>query len=504
MNSLSQLITLFCITAVSPLLSADGEDLKPLGIFDHHQDVGDPMLAGSASYDSETQTYRIKGAGKNMWNVEDQFHFAWKKIRGDFIMRATIQFVGEGVQNHRKIGIMSRDSLEKDSRYADACVHGDISTALQYREQDGEITGTLKFPVYHPTEIILERRGNTFSFSASVFGETFKSVTHEQELNEETYVGLFVCSHQEDVIEEAIFSNVRIVIPAPEGQVKYKEYLGSHLEVMDVHTGHRKILHSENRSLQAPNWTPDNRYLIYNAEGLLYKYDLEDGGIRELNTGSVKANNNDHVLSFDGKQLGISSRVMEPRASTIYTVPIEGSDNPRQITDPANGQSYLHGWSPDGTHLLFTGLRDEQWDIWSVNVSSGKETNLTQHESKDDGSEFTPDGEWIYFNSVRTGTMQIWRMKPDGSGQEQITFDSFNNWFPHISPDGKWIVYIAFPEDMDPTSHPFYKRVNLKLMPTSGGFPKTIAHLYGGQGTINVPSWSPDSRYIAFVSNTGM
>ena len=195
---------------------------------------------------------------------------------------------------------------------------------------------------------------------------------------------------------------------------------------------------------------------------------------------------------------------MEPRASTIYTVPIEGSDNPRQITDPANGQSYLHGWSPDGTQLIFTGLRDEQWDIWSIDVSSGKEINLTQHESKDDGSEFTPDGEWIYFNSVRTGTMQIWRMKADGSNQEQITFDSFNNWFPHISPDGKWIVYIAFPEDMDPTSHPFYKRVNLKLMPTSGGFPKTIAYLYGGQGTINVPSWSPDSRSIAFVSNTGM
>jgi Tol biopolymer transport system component len=94
-------------------------------------------------------------------------------------------------------------------------------------------------------------------------------------------------------------------------------------------------------------------------------------------------------------------------------------------------------------------------------------------------------------------------MKPDGTGREQLTDDGYYNWFPHISPDGKWIAFISFPSDIEVNSHPSYKRVIIRLMPVSGGKPKVIAYLYGGQGTINVPSWSPDSQQIAFVSNYG-
>ena len=273
---------------------------------------------------------------------------------------------------------------------------------------------------------------------------------------------------------------------------------------MEVTTGHRKILHSENRSLQAPNWTTDGKGLIYNAEGLLYHYELESDQPTVLDTGFADQNNNDHVLSFDGRMLGISHHVGEARTSVIYTLPVEGSAEPRQITNPANGHSFLHGWSPDGQRLIFTGQRDGQWNIWAIEHATGVEVPLTQSETLDDGSEYTPDGAYIYFNSVRTGTMQIWRMRPDGSGQEQVTFDRFNDWFPHVSPDGKWIVYLSFPPEIDPKSHPFYERVYLRLMPTAGGVPRTIAYLYGGQGTINVPSWSPDSQQIAFVSNTLM
>jgi TolB protein len=472
------------------------------GIFDSHEDVGDPKIKGAVVYNKEEQTYLFSGAGKNMWAKEDQFHFAWKKIQGDFIIRATIRFIGTGKNEHRKIGIMARETLATGSRYADACVHGDILSSLQYRLAENDTTGQAVVLSYHPTEIELQRSGNTFTFSAAVFGETYKSVSKEVSLAEELYAGLFICSHEEDVMEKAVFSNVQIIIPAAKNFRPYRDYIGSHIEVMEVATGHRKILHSAPNSLQAPNWTKDGKQLIYNSEGLLYNYELSNGAISVLNTGTANQNNNDHVLSFDGKQMAISNHMGEKRISTLFTLPVTGTDKPVQITSVDSGHSYLHSWSPDGKKLIFTGQRKNQFDIWSIDIATKKETALTNTPTLDDGPEYSPDGKWIYFNSVRTGTMKIWRMKPDGSNQEQVTFDEYNDWFPHFSPDGKWIVYVSFPKDIDPTDHPFYKKIYLRLMPVAGGVPKTIAYIYGGQGTINVPSWSPDGKKIAFVSNT--
>jgi Tol biopolymer transport system component len=475
---------------------------QKIGIFDDHGDVGNPTRAGAATYNSETQEYAVQGAGINMWATSDQFHFLWKKIKGDFIITATIRFIGKGTDNHRKIGIIARDKLTTDSRYADACVHGDILSSLQYRASDGAITEQVELSSYHPTDIELQRNGNVFTFSAATFGENYKSVSKELPLNEEVYAGLFICSHRDSIMEKAVFSNVRIIIPAAKDFRPYRDYIGSHLEVMDVQTGHRKILHSAPNSLQAPNWTIDGKQLIYNSEGSLYNYNLGNGSISKLNTGFAKDNNNDHVLSFNGKMIAISNHMGEKRISTLFTLPVTGSDNPVQITSVDSGHSYLHSWSPDGKKLIFTGQRKGQFDIWSIDIANKKETALTNTPTLDDGPEYTPDGKWIYFNSVRTGTMKLWRMKPDGSQQEQVTFDEYNDWFPHISPDGKWIVYVSFPTDINPTDHPFYKKIYLRLMPASGGIPKTIAYVYGGQGTINTPSWSPDSKRIAFISNT--
>lgn len=475
---------------------------QPIGIFDGHTDVGDPVKKGSVMYDANRQEYTMEGSGINMWANIDQFHFLYKKIKGDFIISATIRFIGNGVDPHRKIGIIARDKLTTDSRYADACVHGDILSSLQYRATDGAQTEQVILSSYHPTDIELQRSGNTFTFSAAVFGETYKSVSKELPLNDEVYAGLFICSHNERVMEKAVFSNVRIIIPAPKDFRPYRDYIGSHIEVMDVFTGHRRVLHSAPNSLQAPNWTKDGKHLIYNAEGLLYKYDLTNGNISKLNTGTATQNNNDHVLSFDGKMLAISNHEGEKRISTLFTLPVTGSDKPVQITSVEAGHSYLHSWSPDGKKLIFTGHRNNQYDIWSIDIATKKETALTNTPTLDDGPEYSPDGKYIYFNSVRTGTMKLWRMRPDGSNPEQVTFDEYNDWFPHFSPDGKWIVYLSFPKDIDPTDHPFYKRVYLRLMPAAGGVAKTIAYIYGGQGTINVPSWSPDSKRVAFVSNS--
>jgi len=501
-----QVLKASCLLFLAIFLNPGGlfSQMEPVGSFEHHQDVGDPKVKGSAVYNKEDQTYTLTGAGVNMWTTIDQFQFAWKKIKGDFIIQATIQFVGKGAAGHRKIGIMARDKLTTDSRYADACVHGGepLNTSLQYRSSDGDTTGQVIVSSYHPTEIEFERSGNTFTFSAAVYGETYRSMTKEIALNEEAYVGLFICSHVPDVLEKAIFSNVRIIIPAAKNFRPYKDYIGSHLETMDLATGLRRILYSAPNSLQAPNWTPDNKYLIYSSEGLLHKYSLGDGSVSDLNTGYAKDNNNDHVLSFDGKMIGISNHTGERRNSTVYILPVTGSDKPERITADTSGPSYLHSWSLDGKKLYFTGQRNGQWDIWSVDIATKKETPLTQTSTLDDGPELSPDGKYIYFNSVRTGMMKLWRMRPDGSGQEQVTFDEYNDWFPHFSPDGKWIVYVSFPRDIEPTDHPFYKKIYLRLMPAAGGVPRTIAYIYGGQGTINVPSWSPDGKKIAFISNS--
>ena len=271
---------------------------------------------------------------------------------------------------------------------------------------------------------------------------------------------------------------------------------------MDVFTGERKILHQFPNSVQAPNWTPDGKTLIYNSEGLLYNYDLASGKIAVLNTGTARGNNNDHVLTFDGKYMGISSNHDKANngQSAIYYVPITGGE-PKKVTQKT--PSYFHGWSPDGKLMVYTASRNGDYDIYSIPRDGGTEKRLTTAKGLDDGPEYTPDGRYIYFNSVRTGSMQVWRMKPDGTDQEQITFDHLNNWFPHVSPDGKWVVFITFGNDVDPGDHPFYKHVYLRMIPIDGGEPKVIAYLYGGQGTINVPSWSPDSREIGFVSNSG-
>jgi Tol biopolymer transport system component len=295
---------------------------------------------------------------------------------------------------------------------------------------------------------------------------------------------------------------VRISVPAHEGLVPYREYLGSHVELLEVQTGKREIIFTSPLSLQAPNWTKDGKHLIYNSQGLMYKLDIDKRTVSQINTGAVKNNNNDHVISFDGRMLGLSSGVSQAGGSVIYTVPLEGGE-PKQITP--KGPSYLHGWSPDGKQLIFTGQRNNEFDIYSVPATGGTEMPLTNAKGLDDGPEYTPDGKYIYFNSNRNGTMQIWRMNADGSDQQAITNTDYHDWFPHISPDGKWIVFISFlKEEVPAGDHPFYKHVYIRLLPITGGVPKVIAYVYGGQGTINTPSWSPDGKRVAFISNTTM
>jgi TolB protein len=498
------------VVALGALLSSAvvGATGAPLGPFESNIDVGAPKLAGSSLFDPAKNEYALTGAGSNMWARSDQFQFLWRKMSGDFILRARVEFVGKGKNEHRKIGWMVRSSLEADAPYVDCAVHGVNLTSLQYRSTNGGITGQKILPIKNPDVIEFERRGSNYLFSAAHNGETYVTTNYAGvDLPNEVYLGLFICSHDGDTIEKAVFSDVSIIKPAKRNFRPYTDFIGSELHLLEVDTGKLETIYTSARPFEAPNWTRDGRSLIYNVSGrgagwgVLNHFDLATRDISTIDTGSNNRNNNDHVLSFDGQMLGISDQ-SAGGSSSIYVVPV-GGGAPRRVT--TNTPSYLHGWSPDGTSLVFAGQRringTNKFDIYKIPVTGGEEIRMTEAPGVNDGPEYTPDGKHIYFNSSRTGRMQIWRMKPDGSDQEQVTHDDFNNWFAHISPDGSRFVFISFPADIPAGDHPYYKHCNLRLMPITGGTPKVIAYLYGGQGTMNVPSWSPDGRKIAFVSN---
>src|SRR5215471_5998439 len=494
------LMTALAMTAIA---------MTGVGDFDAHGDVGSPKIGGSAAYNPLSQEYALSAAGTNMWAQRDEFQFVSRALAGDFILQTRVRFAGKGVDPHRKAGLMIRATMDADSPYVDAVVHGDGLTSLQFRRVKGGATEQKQFDIKAPDVLQLERRAGRFIMSAATSGDPYTTAEiADVTLPDEIFAGLALCSHNPEVVERAVFSNVRLIRPAPANFTPYRDYIGSVLEVVDVATGARRVLLTASAGdgaskvvepFEAPNWTRDGSALIYNISGRgenrgkIVRYDLATAQTTTIDTGTSNRNNNDHVLSFDGTMLGISDQ--SSGASAVYTVPV-GGGAPKRIT--ANTPSYLHGWSPDGKTLIYTGGRNGEFDIYAMaSDGSGAERNLTNNKGLDDGPEYAPDGKYIYFNSVRSGSMQIWRMKPDGSDQEQVTNDDFNNWFAHISPDGKWIIFITFlKEEVQPGIHPPYKHVYLRLMPYSGGPAKVIAYLYGGQGSINTPSWSPDSKKV--------
>lgn len=270
------------------------------------------------------------------------------------------------------------------------------------------------------------------------------------------------------------------------------------LETVDVFTGVRKVLKEFDYVIEAPNWTQDGRFLVYNSRGHMYTFTLASGEIRQLETTFAFDCNNDHVLSPDNRQIAVSHFTYEDATSRIYILPITGG-SPALVTE--KGPSYLHGWSPDGRRLAYCAERAKQYDIYTIPVEGGAETQLTDLPGLDDGPEYSPDGRHIWFNSTRTGLMQVWRMGTDGSNPTHMVQEQANCWFPHVSPDGKQVVYIAYnKDDVAPGDHLANKDVEIRLISSNGGPSRTILKLFGGQGTMNVNSWSPDNHTIAFVS----
>jgi TolB protein len=267
----------------------------------------------------------------------------------------------------------------------------------------------------------------------------------------------------------------------------------SELYVVDVATNtHRLVFTSDEVLFEAPNWLPDGT-LVVNGNGLLFRV---GDTLEEIELGGVPPINNDHVVSPDGRTVYVSAN-----DGHVYAVPIEGGPGRRVTNDRGPGyHHYLHGISPDGTTLAYIGLEwvDEKriTNVWTIPAAGGADVQVTDDEFADDGSEYGPDGEWIYFNSERAGQAQLFRIK--GGAVEQLTNDERVNWFPHPAPDGSAVAYVSFPPGTE--GHPAdIDDVRLRLL-TNDGDIRELTTLFGGQGTMNVPSWSPDSASFAYVT----
>jgi len=470
----------------------------PVGIFDRHTDVGTVLHPGSVAYDAAKKTYTITGSGENMWLSADAFQFAWKKISGDVTLTADISFLNKTGNEHKKAVLMLRQSLDDDSVYADVALHASGLTSLQFRDEKGAVTHEVQSNLSAPKRLRIARRGDYIYMSLADEGEPKVAGGWLRiPLQGTFYVGLGVCSHDKDVVETAVFSNVELTQSAqPEAG---KPVLYSTLETVEIESTDRRVAYLAPGRFEAPNWTRDGSAFLFNRDGHIERLVVGSDKPVTVDTGLATRCNNDHGISPDAAQLAISDNSQGDHESQVYLVPIAGG-TPRRITQKS--PSYWHGWSPDGKTLAFVGQRNGDFDIYTIPVAGGEETRLTTAKGLDDGPEYSPDGKYIYFNSERSGHMQIWRMNPDGSDQEQVFSDDLNNWFPHISPDGKWIVFLTYGADV--TGHPENKDVMLRLMSLDPKAPDrkitVLAKLFGGQGTINVPSWSPDSTQLAFVS----
>jgi Tol biopolymer transport system component len=487
------------VTALLGLITAvtSHSQTASVGIFENHSDVGTVLHQGAVEYDAARTTYTISGSGENMWSTADAFQFVWKKMSGDVSLTADISFLTKTGNEHKKAVLMLRQSLDGDSVYADVALHASGLTALQFRDEKGAVTHEIESNISAPKRLRIVKRGDYvyMALPTEGDGEDLKPAGGwlRIALGNTFYVGLGVCSHDKDVSEQATFSRVELrQLSESSGQPT----LYSVLEVVNADSTAIRHAHylAEGR-FEAPNWTRDGSAFLFNRNGRIERLSVDKGLLNVLDTGFATRCNNDHGVSPDATQLAISDNSQGDHESRVYIVPI-GGGAPKRVTEKA--PSYWHGWSPDGKTLAFVGQRNDEFDIYTIPAAGGEETRLTTAKGLDDGPEYSPDGKYIYFNSERTGHMQIWRMKPDGSDQEQVFSDDLNNWFPHISPDGQWMVFLTYAADVK--SHPENKDVMLRLMSLADKKITVLAKLFGGQGTMNVPSWSPDSKRLAFVS----
>jgi len=471
----------------------------PVGMFEGHGDVGVVLHPGSAAFDAATNTYTLTGSGDNMWAAEDDFQFVWKKVDAGWTgLTADVSIVTPIGEPHRKAALMIRRTLDKNSEYVDAVIHGSGMTALQSRDEKGSTTREIISAATGPTRLSLVKSGDyVYTMVAGpgeelhLSGGSFKFAT-----NEPFYVGLGACAHNKDATVQVTFSNVRLGMGFVGGGNRNGNTYSTVETIPVSSTDQRQAVYVGPSRLESPMWAKDGKSLLLTNEGQLARLPITpkfDATPVRVDTGSLHEIGHHTAISPDGAMLGFTDETGGKTA--IYTVPIAGG-TPKVITDHA--VSWFQAWSPDGKTVLYCGTRNGKAQILTMPSGGGAETALGTANNNNDSPEYSPDGKFIYFNSDRTGLMQIWRMTADGKDETQITADDFSNWFPHVSPDGTQVAYMSY--DKGVTGHPNDADIHVRSMVLSTKAVKVIANFTGGPGSFHSAAWSPDSKSLALVS----
>jgi TolB protein len=484
------------------------------GVFESAGDVGPAPQKGAVEFSAETGEYRVTGGG-DVWGTADGFYYVWKKVQGDAALTADIRFAGSGAMAHRKAALMIRQSLDPDSAYADAVVHGDGLTSLQFRPAAGAMSQELreeaKSDLTAPMRLRIERRGDRITVLAGKHEGALASTAPAMLiLHDPVYIGLAVSSHNPEVLESALFSSVNLqTLQATRPLQRYH----SSICVYDLKEKSTRVVYEEDQIYEAPNWSSDGKYLLANSGGRLYRIAADGSGKPEaIDIDTSLRLNNDHGPSPDGRMLAFSATSPASRRSQVYLANADGSGAHLMV---AASPSYFHGWSPDGKYLSYVlqhpaaNGAPANYDIFRVPAAGGEPEQLDSNPGYDDGPDYSPNGKWIYFNSDRSGKWEIWRIPSNGAGPndekaEQVTKDDRENWFPHPSPDGKRLLLLSFPKGTE-THNDKLAGTQLRIMPAPGASPgdppaiDVLTTFFGGQGTINVNSWAPDSARFAYV-----
>jgi hypothetical protein len=500
-----------CWAAVACLAQGTGQ-------FESNSDVGVTPQKGQVERDAAKGEFRVTGGGANIWGSADAFHFVWKKMSGDVALTADVQFAGKGAVAHRKAVLMVRQSLDADSAYADAALHGDGLTSLQYRPagaaQTSEARQEAKSDLDAPVRIRVERRGNSFTMLAGKpGGELNATGPIATALHDPVYVGLAVCSHDASVLETAVFTNVSVEA-LPAAAPPQPRFL-SKISIYDLRDKSTKIVYRADIVFEAPNWSADGKYLLVNSGGRLYRLAADTSGNAKPELIPIDAGlrlNNDHAPSPDGRLIAFSASSAASRESQVYVANADGS-NVRLMVKAT--PSYFHGWSPDGKYLAYVHRHaggngaPANYDIFRVPAAGGEPEQLNFDPGYDDGPDYSSDGKWIFYNTDRSGGWDVWRIPAGGAGPgdrkaERVTSDEMEDWFPHPSPDRKWLLFLSFAKGTA-THNDKLPGTQLRMMPMPGAHPvrkpriQVVSTFFGGQGTINVNSWAPDSRRFAYV-----